>query len=281
MSEKQAVGRSKKGLRERWKGWHGGSAQPGRLHLFSQDQSSQSSRALSPVPSKGTADNASAVAGVSSSTPKIRPGADSQLVARIDATILAVNLDDGLDQKSDDDQNIEVDDNEDAELGAAADGSQDQENQNTGPEMIEDDTTSAQEDNMWSIAETQLRQDQEKNKLLDAYYDILKSKLKDLDSSDTFERQKQISAFIESESNTFQDTRRLGKSASVLKKAADCIVKAEKVISAATQPFLPASVVCAGVMLVLSVSSLLLLYALDADAQIALYSSWESAGHSI
>ena len=67
----------------------------------------------------------------------------------------------------------------------------------------------------------------------------------------------------------------------MLKKAADCILKAEKVISAAAQPCLPASIACAGVMLVLSVSSLLLLYASDSDAQIALYSSWQSAGHSL
>ena len=118
------------------------------------------------------------------------------------------------------------------------------------------------------------------NKLLDAYDEILKSKLKNLDSFSTPERQKQISAFIESKSESFQDASKLDTFASVLKKAANCILKAEKAISAAAQPCLPASIVCAGVMLVLSVS-LWLLHAPDTDAQIALCSSRQSAGRSL
>ncbi|PMD29784.1 hypothetical protein L207DRAFT_444908, partial [Hyaloscypha variabilis F] len=106
---------------------------------------------------------------------------------------------------------------------------------------------------MWKIAEDQLRLDKKQRELLDAYNDILKSKLKkDLNPAGTPERQKQISAFIVSESKRFHDTSKLGKFASVLKKGADCILKAEAVISAASQPCLPASVACAGVMLVLS-----------------------------
>ena len=124
---------------------------------------------------------------------------------------------------------------------------------------------------MWEIAETQLRQDKKKNELLDAYYEILESKLEGLDRSSTPQKLKQISSFIESESKRFQDTSKLGTFSSVLKKAVDCILRAEKIISAAAQPCLPASIACAGVMLVLSVSSLLRLYAPDANAQIALY----------
>jgi hypothetical protein len=98
------------------------------------------------------------------------------------------------------------------------------------------------------------------------YYGILKSKLKkDLEPAGTRERQIQISAFIMSESNSFYDTSKLGIFGSVLKKAADCVLKAEMIISAATQSCLPASIACMDVMLVLSISSLLRLYMLDAD----------------
>lgn len=269
MSENQTTGRSKKSSLGRLKDWVRGSAQPDRLNPFSRDHSRQASRAPSPVPSRGKADNALATVGASSSTSEIRPSVDDpQLVVGANAMIPTIRQDDRVDEKSDNDQN--------AELGAATDGSQDQENQNIGPKP----NSSAQEDSMWRIAETQLRQDKKKNELLDAYYNILKSKVKDLDSSSTPKMLKQISAFIESESKRVQDTSKLGTFSSILKKAADCILKAEKVISAAAQPCLPASIACAGVMLVLSVSSLLLLYALDADAQIALYSIWESARHS-
>lgn len=134
---------------------------------------------------------------------------------------------------------------------------------------------------MWLISETQLREDEKKKKLLDVYYDILKSKSKDLDSSSTPDRQKKLSDFIKSESKSLQDASKLGTFASVLKKAADCTLKAQKIISAAAQPCLPASIACAGVILVLSVSSRLMLYALDADSHIALYSSRQPAGRSL
>lgn len=269
MSENQAAGRSKKNGLKRLTDWVRGSAQPGRLNPFSRDHSRQASRAPSPVPSRGKADNASATVGAGSSTLEIKPSVDdTQLVVDANAMISAIMQDDRVDVNSDNDQN--------AELGAATDGSQDQENQNIGLKPNTDAADSPQ-DSMWKIAETQLRQDKKKNELLDAYYNILKSKVKDLDSSSTPKMLKNISIFIESESKRVQDTT----FSSILKKAADCILKAEKVISAAAQPCLPASIACAGVMLVLSVSSLLLLYALDADAQIALYSSWESAGQSL
>ncbi|KAH6714372.1 hypothetical protein BKA61DRAFT_517572, partial [Leptodontidium sp. MPI-SDFR-AT-0119] len=236
MSEKQTASRSKKSPLERLQD---------RLHLFSRDRSRQPSREPSPVPSRGRADNTSATDGASPSTLGIRPNVDdTQLVAGVNAIIPAIKLDDRLDDKSDNDQN--------AELGAATDGSQDQENQGIGLKPNTDAADSAQEDNMWKIAEDQLRHDKKENELLDAYYDILKSKLNDFDSSNTSERQKQISAFIESESKIFEDASKLGPFASVLKKGAGCILKAEKVISAAAQPCLPASVACAGVMLVLS-----------------------------
>jgi hypothetical protein len=194
----------------------------------------------------------------------------------------AVKLDGKPDNRPDDNQNVESDDDKDAELDATTDRSRDQEKANTDPETNTDAADSAEENDMWKIAEDQLRQDEKQTELLDAYYDILKSKLKkDLNPAGPPERQKQISAFIVSESKGFHDTSKLGKFASVLKKGADCILKAEAVISAASQPCLPASVACAGVMLVLSVSSSLPLHTPDANAQIALRSSRQSAGRSL
>jgi hypothetical protein len=157
--------------------------------------------------------------------------------------------------------NVEPGGEEDAELGATVDCSQDQESENNHGETNTGAANWAQED-MWKIAEVELRRDRTKKKLLDAYYDILKSKLKeDLEPAGTPERQKQLSVFILSESKSFRDPDKSAKFASVLMKAANCILKAEKVFSAASQPFLPASIACAGVMLILSVSSSLTTYA--------------------
>lgn len=63
MSEKQVAGRSKK---SRWMG-----QLRSRLDPLSRRHSRHSSRAPSPVPSRGEADNASATAGASCSTPRI------------------------------------------------------------------------------------------------------------------------------------------------------------------------------------------------------------------
>jgi hypothetical protein len=263
MSEKQAAGRCKKSRLERWN-----LAWPGSIHPFSRDHSRQSSRAPSPVPSRWKAGDVPATAGASSSTPEIKPGVnrDAQLVASANAIIPA----------------IELDDEEEAKLGAATDGSQDQEGENTELGTNVDAANSAQDNDMWKIAEAQLRRDKKNKKLLDAYYHILKSKLgEDLEPAGTPERQKQISAFIVSESKSFHDTSKLHKFAHVLKKAADFILKAEKIISAAAQPCLPASIACAGVMLVLSVSFSLRRHTPAADAQIALCSSRQPAGRSL
>ena len=240
MSEKQAAGHGKKGRLERW------------LQPFSRDRSRQPSRAPSPVSSQGRADDTQATAGASASTLEIKIGVKhgAKRSAAANTTVLAVKL------------GGEADDNQDAKLNAATDGPQHQGNENTDPDAA--DLT--EKDNMWMIAEAQLRQDKKKNDLLDRYYDILKSKLKeDLKPAGTPERRKQISAFIVSESKHSNDTSESGEFASVFKKAADCILKAEKIISAAAQPCLPASIACAGVILVLSVSSSLQLHTLDAD----------------
>lgn len=284
MSEKQSAGRSKKSRRERLKDLLGRSVQPGRPNPFSRDHSRQLSSAPSPVPSRGKVDNASATARASSSTPEIRPGVDhnAQVVAGTNATIPAIRLDNRLDDKSEDDQNVESHDEKDSELGASRGGSQDLENENTNLETNTEAADLAQEHDMWKIAEVELRQDKKKNKLLDAYYDILKSKLKkDLEPAGTHGRQKQISAFIVSESKRIHDSNKLGTFGSVLKKAANCVLKAQKVISAAAQPCLPASIACAGVMLVLSVSSSMRPHTPSADAQRALRSSRRPAGRSL
>lgn len=245
MSENQAAGRGKKSRREQWKERLRGSTQPDWLQLFSRGRPRQSSRTPSPIPSGGKADDTQATAGASASELEISVKHEAKRAAATNGTIPVIKLDD------------KADDNQDAELNATMDGSQDQGNENTDLDAA---------DNMWTIAEVRLRQDKQKNKLLDRYYDILKSKLKeDLEPAGTLERRKQITAFIESESKHFHDTSKSGEFASVFKKAADCILKAEKVISAAVQPCLPASIACAGMMLVLSVSSSLQLHTTDAN----------------
>jgi hypothetical protein len=134
--------------------------------------------------------------------------------------------------------------------------SRQQKNESTDPDTNTIAADKAQDGNMWEIAEDELRKDPEKNKVLDAYYSILESKLKkDLEPTGTPDTQEQIFAFIVSESKIVRDTSSLDRFGSVLKKASQCVLKAKDVISAAAQPCLPASIACAGVILVLSVSS--------------------------
>lgn len=247
MSEKQVASRTHKSRREWLRSRLDSSALPRFLHASSRNRSRQSNHTPSPAPNKGETDSVRA----SSSIPEIRP---------------AVKLDDKLngkpDDKSDDNQKVESDDEENAKLRATIDISQGQKNGNN-PETNKGVTDLAQGSDMWKNAEAQLRRDEKKGRLLDAYYDILKFKLKDLKPAGTTERQKQISTFIVSEYGSFDDTKKLGGFAEILKSAANRILKAERVISAAAQPCLPASIACAGVMLVLSVSSSLRPYILQ------------------
>jgi hypothetical protein len=192
----------------------------GLLPTISRSHSRASSRATSPVPGKVIVDDVPSTAAVSASV-----------------------LDDKLNNKSDEGQSAEQD--------AATVKSQDQENEkNSDPDAADLN----QNYDTWKIAEVQLRQDKTKRKLLDAYYDILKSKLNgDLEPAGTPERQKQISAFIVSESKSFQNTNNSGGISQVLKQASSFIVASKDVVTAASAPCLPASIACAGMMLILSV----------------------------
>jgi hypothetical protein len=193
------------------------------LHPFSRGRSRASSRSTSPVPGNATVDDVPSTATTSVST-------------------LVVRSDDKPDNK--------LDEVQDAEQEATV-KSQDQEIENSDPDAA--DLT--RDYDAWKIAEVQLRRDEKNRKLLDAYYDILKSKLTEgLEPAGTPERRKQISTFIESESEKFQNTNSLGTIGQVLNRASNLIVASKNVVVAASAPCLPASIACAGIMLILSVS---------------------------
>jgi hypothetical protein len=193
------------------------------LRSFSRGHSRAPSSATSPVPGKAMADDALST-----------------------TTTSALALEMRLDHKLDD----ELDDWQDADQDAATVMSQDQANENSGPDAA--DLT--REYDTWKIAEIQLRQDKKKRKLLDAYYDILKSKLNEkLEPAGTPERKRQISAFIDSESKNIQNTNHLGVMGQVLKQAFSFMVRSMDVTAASARCF-PASIACAGMVLILSVS---------------------------
>lgn len=216
------------------------------------------SRAQSVAASVEESDSRPAVTSVSSSIPAGKRNiSDDTLNApsiQGQPVTLPIRLSQRLDGKLDDNKHALSNVRADINTTLVAVEVQHQESRRFGPETNTAKADNTQEDDMWTIAEAQLRRDKKANKILDAYTEILKSKLKDIDSPSILERQRQISAFIESESKKFQDTRTRGICSNVLKKASECVIKAQKVISAASQPFLPASVACAGVILVLSVS---------------------------
>ena len=132
---------------------------------------------------------------------------------------------------------------------------QDHESKESKLEMKTTATNSSKDDDMWMMAETQLRKDQAMSKILDTYYDILNSKIgAKLERVGTTNRQQQICNFIDSESNTLHSSGFRGQTKCAFDQAFKYVLAAKDIINTAAAPCLPASVACAGVMLLLSVS---------------------------
>jgi len=124
-------------------------------------------------------------------------------------------------------------------------------------------TAGSNKDNdMWTIAEEELRKDPQKREKLEQYDRILEdyfgSKLKPVG---TLERREQFLGFLSSEIEKLDTTdceTRLRKCSNKAKRffksARGCILASKDIIAAAATPCLPASVACAGVTVLLSVS---------------------------
>jgi hypothetical protein len=121
---------------------------------------------------------------------------------------------------------------------------------------------SNKDNDMWTIAEEKLRNDPQKCKKLEKYDRILEdyfgSKLKPVG---TLERREQFLGFLRSEIEKLNKTdseTRLSKCSNKAKRffqsAVRCIMASKDIITAAATPCLPASVACAGVTVLLSVS---------------------------
>lgn len=115
---------------------------------------------------------------------------------------------------------------------------------------------------MWAIAERELREDPQKREKLDRYDKILEDHFKSkLEPIGTPKRREQFREFFESEVKNLtsidSETRLQGcknKAKRFLKAAVDCVLATRDIIAAASAPCLPASVACAGVTFLLSVS---------------------------
>lgn len=119
------------------------------------------------------------------------------------------------------------------------------------------------DNDMWAIAEEKLRKDPRKREKLDKYNGILEAYFKTkLQPVGTPERREQFLEFLNSEieqlNSATNSGTRLGrcsnKAKRFLRNAADSIIATKGIITAATTPCLPASVACAGVTVLLSVS---------------------------
>jgi hypothetical protein len=216
--QKDVAYRGKKKLFERFRDPTGRESLPEGRRQLSRPRSPfhPSRRGKSPNPKNEKAGNAQFTAGTNAETPEIK-----------------------------------LDDNE----AAQPDTTRELFSEDANPDMKTDPTDSNGDNDMWKIAEDQLRNDPKMKEILDAYYGILKWKSDvNLEPAGTPERKKQICNFIDSEHKKLPDSSALGKCSSVFKKASENVVKAKDVIAAATAPCLPASIACAGVMLILTVS---------------------------
>lgn len=100
----------------------------------------------------------------------------------------------------------------------------------------------------------------------------MKSRLKDdLKPTGTAERREQISAFLVSEYDGIHNASKSGKLAVIFQKAANYILGLRNLISTNGQPDFPASIACAGVMLILSVRTTLRIRITDIDILKAFY----------
>jgi hypothetical protein len=118
------------------------------------------------------------------------------------------------------------------------------------------------DNDMWAIAEENLRRDPPKRKILEEYDRILEDHFKSkLEPIGTPERRAQFLVFLNSEIehlNSIDGETRLSrctnKAKRFLKTAVDCVIATKDIVTVAAAPCLPASVACAGTMFLLSVS---------------------------
>lgn len=124
-------------------------------------------------------------------------------------------------------------------------------------------TNSKKDIDLWTIAETELRKDPQKREKLEKYDRILENRLgSKLEPSETPERRKQVLDFldkeierlsgIDSETRLRRFKRKAGR---FFKTAVDFVVATQSIINTAASPCLPAAVACAGVTVLLSVST--------------------------
>lgn len=118
------------------------------------------------------------------------------------------------------------------------------------------------DNDMWKIAEEELRQDPKKCGILEEYDRILEAHFgSKLEPVGSLERRQQFLGFLNSELkkiNAADSAARLrkcsNKSKRFFKSAVACIVASKDIIAPATSACLPASVACTGVVVLLSVS---------------------------
>lgn len=117
---------------------------------------------------------------------------------------------------------------------------------------------SNKDNDIWTIAEEQLRKDPQKCEKLEEYDRILERHFGfKLEPVGTLERREQFLGFFSSEIEKLNKTRLRdcsNKAKRFFKSAVDCIIASKDIITAAATPCLPASVACAGVTVLLSVS---------------------------
>jgi len=115
---------------------------------------------------------------------------------------------------------------------------------------------------LWILADQQLRNDHDKREIMKKYDRILEQNLgSELKPAGTSERRKQLLKFLDLKTNQLKDAAnqtRLDdcsrKAKRFFRNAVDCVVATQCLINNAVAPCLPASVACAGVTFLLSVS---------------------------
>lgn len=124
-------------------------------------------------------------------------------------------------------------------------------------------TTSNKDIDMWTIAEKELRTDPRTCEKLEKYDRILHNRLGSaLEPIETPERRKQVLDFLDKEIerlNSLDSETRLRsfkrKAGRFFKSAVNFVAATQTIINAASSPCLPAAVACAGVTVLLSVST--------------------------
>jgi hypothetical protein len=119
-------------------------------------------------------------------------------------------------------------------------------------------------DDFWALADEKLRRDSDKSKIMENFDRVLQKPENigpALEPPRTEARRKQIDAFIESKIKKLEsaeDQNRLSqhkkKAKRFLRTAVECVKATQGIVKAATATCLPASVACAGVTILLTVS---------------------------